>query len=48
MGFASTLYGKLDMFRETYGFVSTMMNAYAAYTKAPYLKAPPPAPVNPW
>lgn len=48
MGFASTLYGKLDMFRETYGFVPTTMNAYAAYTKAPYLKAPPPAPVNPW
>jgi outer membrane lipase/esterase len=48
MGFASTLYGKLDMFRETYGFVPSTMNAYAAYTKAPYLKAPPPAPVNPW
>jgi outer membrane lipase/esterase len=48
MGFASTLYGKLDMFRETYGLVSSSMNAYAAYTKAPYLKAPPPAPVNPW
>ena len=48
MGFASTLYGKLDMFRETYGFVPTTMNAYAAYTKASYLKTPPPAPVNPW
>jgi len=48
MGFASTLYGKLDMFRETYGFVPTTMNAYAAYTKAPYLKALPPGPVNPW
>jgi outer membrane lipase/esterase len=48
MGFASTLFGKLDMFRETYGFVPSAMNAYAAYTKAPYLKAPPPAPVNPW
>jgi outer membrane lipase/esterase len=48
MGFASTLYGKLDMFRETYGFTPSTMNAYAAYTKAPYLKAPPPAPVNPW
>ena len=48
MGFASTLYGKLDMFRETYGFVPSAMNAYAAYTKAPYLKAPPPPPVNPW
>jgi outer membrane lipase/esterase len=48
MGFASTLYGKLDMFRETYGFMPSTMNAYAAYAKAPYLKAPPPAPVNPW
>jgi outer membrane lipase/esterase len=48
MGFASTLYGKLDMFRETYGFMPSTMNAYAAYTKAPYLKAPPPPPVNPW
>src|SRR5712664_69581 len=48
MGFASTLYGKLDMFRETYGFVPPAMNAYAAYTKAPYLKAPPLQPVNPW
>src|SRR6202165_5740376 len=48
MGFASTLFGKLDMFRETYGFVPSAMNAYAAYTKAPYLKAPPPSPVNPW
>jgi phospholipase/lecithinase/hemolysin/uncharacterized protein YhjY with autotransporter beta-barrel domain len=47
MGFTSTLYGKLDMFRETYGFVPTTMNAYAAY-KAPYLKAPPLAPVSPW
>jgi phospholipase/lecithinase/hemolysin/uncharacterized protein YhjY with autotransporter beta-barrel domain len=48
MGFASTLFGKLDMFRETYGFVPSAMNAQAADTKAPYLKAPPPPPVNPW
>jgi outer membrane lipase/esterase len=48
MGFASTLFGKLDMFRETYGFQSSTMNAYAAYTKAPYMKAPPPVAVNPW
>jgi outer membrane lipase/esterase len=48
MGFASTLYGKLDMFRETYGFVPSTMNAYAAYTKAPYVKAPPALAVNPW
>jgi outer membrane lipase/esterase len=51
MGFASTLFGKLDTFRELDGFSpSTMnaMNAYAAVTKAPYMKAPPLAPVNPW
>jgi phospholipase/lecithinase/hemolysin/uncharacterized protein YhjY with autotransporter beta-barrel domain len=48
MGFASTLFGKLDTFRETYGFAPSTMNAYAAYTKAPYLKAPPPVAVNPW
>ena len=48
MGFASTLYGKLDMFRETYGLMPSTVNAYAAYTKVPYLKAPPLLPVNPW
>jgi hypothetical protein len=49
MGFASTLFGKLDLFRETSGFASTM-NAYAADMRAPYAKAPPLAPiaVNPW
>src|ERR1700738_4750890 len=36
------------MFRETYGFMPSTMNAYAAYTKAPYLKAPPAPAVNPW
>jgi outer membrane lipase/esterase len=48
MGFASTLFGKLDMFRETTAFAPSTMNSYAAYTKAPYMKAPIPAPVNPW
>jgi outer membrane lipase/esterase len=49
MGFASTLFGKLDLFREISGFASTM-NAYAADMRAPYAKAPPLAPiaVNPW
>jgi uncharacterized protein YhjY with autotransporter beta-barrel domain len=49
MGFASTLFGRLDTFRETSGFASTM-NSYAADLKAPYTKAPPPRPVayNPW
>jgi len=52
MGFASTLFGKLDMFRETYGFMASTMNAYNAYAadaKAPYMKAlPPAAAINPW
>jgi outer membrane lipase/esterase len=49
MGFASTLFGRLDTFRETSGFASTM-NSYAADLKVPYTKAPPPRPVayNPW
>jgi outer membrane lipase/esterase len=49
MGFASTLFGRLDTFRETSGFASTM-NSYAADLKAPYMKAPPLRPVayNPW
>ena len=48
MGFAATLFGKLDMFRETSGFASAM-NAYAQMTtKAPYTKAPMPARVDPW
>lgn len=52
MGFASTLFGKLDMFRE--GFTpASAMNAYAQmgnqpYVKAPYTKAPPLAAANPW
>lgn len=47
MGFASTLFGRLDTFRETTGFASTM-NSYAAYAKAPYMKAPVPVAINPW
>src|SRR5882724_98496 len=47
MGFASTLFGKLDNFREM-SLVSSAMNAYAAYTKVPYVKAPIPGPINPW
>jgi outer membrane lipase/esterase len=48
LGFASTLFGRLDTFRETTGFASTM-NAHAADLKA-YTKAPPLPPVayNPW
>jgi outer membrane lipase/esterase len=48
MGFASTIFGRLDTFRES-GFASTM-NSYAADLKVPYTKAPPPRPVayNPW
>src|SRR5665213_821669 len=39
MGFASTLFGKLDNFHEM-SLVSSAMNAYNAYTKVPYTKAP--------
>lgn len=46
MGFASTLFGKLDNFRES--SMSSAMNSYAAYTKVPYTKAPVAAPFNPW
>ncbi|MBV9565242.1 MAG: autotransporter domain-containing protein [Bradyrhizobium sp.] len=49
MGFASTLFGKLDLFRETAGF-GAPMNAMAADMRPPYTKAPPLAPVavSPW
>jgi outer membrane lipase/esterase len=46
MGFASTLFGKLDLFRESSAFAA--MNAYAADMRAPYTKAPRLAPVSPW
>ena len=46
MGFASTLFGKLDLFRETQGFAA--MNAYAADMSVPYAKAPRLAPASPW
>ena len=50
MGFASTLFGRLDTFREIDGFAPTTMNAYAADMRAPYTKAPPRpvAAVSPW
>ena len=47
MSFASTLFGRLDMFRETNGFGASM-NSYAAVTKAPFTKAAPLAAVSPW
>jgi phospholipase/lecithinase/hemolysin/uncharacterized protein YhjY with autotransporter beta-barrel domain len=49
MGFASTIFGRLDTFRETSGFAATM-NSYAADMRVPYTKAPPPPRVayNPW
>ena len=52
MGFASTLFGKLDGFREGFSPSSTM-NSYAQmggqrYGKVPYTKAPPLAAPNPW
>ena len=55
MGFASTLYGKLDQFREISGYgasaeMRAAMNANAADLRVPYTKAPPPrlAAYNPW
>jgi len=48
MGFASTLFGKLDMFRETTGLGPSTMNSYAAVTKAPYAKAPPLPAASAW
>src|ERR1700736_6193409 len=48
LGFASTLFGRLDLFRETYGFAPSTMNAYAADMRAPYTKAPPLVAVSPW
>ena len=48
MGFAATLFGKLDQFRETAGFAPSTMNSFAAVTKAPYTKAPPLAAISPW
>jgi outer membrane lipase/esterase len=48
MGFASTLYGKLDMFREAYDFIPSTMNASAMAAKAPFLKAPSLAAASPW
>jgi outer membrane lipase/esterase len=46
MGFASTLFGKLDMFREISGFVPSAISSYPEVTKAPYMKAPVPPPTN--
>jgi outer membrane autotransporter protein len=50
MGFATTLFGKLDSFRETSGVVSTVMNSYAQASKPIYTKAPQPvvAAPSPW
>ncbi len=51
MGFASTIYGKLDQFREISGYgANAAMNANAADLRVPYTKAPPPrlAAYNPW
>ena len=45
-GFASTLYGRLDLFRESWGFTSSTVNSYASATKAP--KALPVTAPSPW
>lgn len=46
LGFASTLFGKLDNFRET-SMMASAMSSYAAYRKVPYPKAPA-ATINDW
>jgi uncharacterized protein YhjY with autotransporter beta-barrel domain len=46
LGFASTLFGRLDLFRESWGFESSTVNSYASATKAS--KALPVAAVSPW
>jgi outer membrane lipase/esterase len=51
MGFASTLFGRLDLFRATYGYAAPVAYPVKAplYTKAPsYTKAVPLAAVSPW
>jgi outer membrane lipase/esterase len=45
MGFASTLFGRLDLFREAYGYAPPATDANA---RPPHMKAPPLASVSPW
>jgi phospholipase/lecithinase/hemolysin/uncharacterized protein YhjY with autotransporter beta-barrel domain len=49
MGFATTLFGKLDQFREISGGMMAM-NAYTQTARPVYTKAPPPpvAAISPW
>jgi outer membrane lipase/esterase len=48
MGFASALFGKLDLFRETYGYAPPAADTYVADARPPYTKAPPLVPAGPW
>jgi outer membrane lipase/esterase len=47
MGFASTLFGRLDLFRETYGYPAPVPPPYPVKARR-YTKALPPASVSPW
>jgi phospholipase/lecithinase/hemolysin/uncharacterized protein YhjY with autotransporter beta-barrel domain len=47
MGLASTLFGKLDMFREISVATASPMNSYARIGKAPFAGGPAPT-INPW
>jgi outer membrane lipase/esterase len=47
MGFASTLFGRLDLFREAYGYAPPVPVAYPVKAP-PYAKALPLAAVSPW
>nr|WP_244443054.1 autotransporter domain-containing protein [Bradyrhizobium sp. Ai1a-2] len=48
MGFASTLFGRLDLFRESYEYAVPAADAYAANARTPYTKARPLSLVGPW
>jgi outer membrane lipase/esterase len=48
MGFASTLFGRLDLFREAYGYPTPVPPPYPVKALPPYGKALPLASVNPW
>jgi outer membrane lipase/esterase len=48
MGFASTLFGRLDLFRQSYGYAPPVPPSYPVKARPIYSKALPLAPVSPW
>jgi outer membrane autotransporter protein len=48
MGFASTLFGRLDLFRQSYVYPMPVPPPYPVKARPMYTKAHPLAPVNPW